>query len=108
MSKKQIGINQGAKMFFGIFMVLIYLGMAALMAINFFGFSNTPVWTAVRWLFAIVLAAYGIYRAYREITGEHTYGMRVQDDEPDENEYTTYSERMKRMGQNPDNDEKNQ
>ena len=105
MSNRQIGINQGLKLFFGIFMVLVYLGMAALMAINYFNFSNTPLWNAVRWLFVVVLALYGIYRAYREITGVHTYGMRV-DEEPDE-EYKTYSERLKDLGQNPENDEQN-
>lgn len=67
-------------MFFGIFMIFVYLGMAVLMAINFFEFSNTPLWTAIRWMFAIVLAAYGVYRGYREINGEHTYGMRIDDD----------------------------
>lgn len=107
MTKGQLGVNQALKLFFGIFMVLVYLGMAALMAINYFEFSNTPLWTAVRWLFAVVFALYGIYRGYRELTGEHSYGMRVQD-EDDENEYTSYTERMKHLGQNSDNDEKNQ
>ena len=107
MSKRQIGINQGLKLFFGIFMVLVYLGMAVLMAINYFNFLNTPLWTGVRWLFVVVLAIYGLYRGYRELTGVHTYGMRV-DEESDEEEYMTYAERMKQLGQNPDNDEKNQ
>lgn len=82
-------MNRGVKMFFGIFMVLVYLGMAALMAINFFDWSTTPLWNAVRWFFAALFAAYGIYRGYREIKGEHTYGMRVQDN--DDEEYSTYN-----------------
>lgn len=81
-------MNRGVKMFFGIFMVLVYLGMAALMAINFFDWSTTPLWNAVRWFFAALFAAYGIYRGYREIKGEHTYGMRIQDN--DDEEYSTY------------------
>ena len=100
-------MNQALKLFFGMFMVLVYLGMAALMAINFFNFSNTPLWTGVRWFFAVMFALYGIYRGYREFKGEHTYGMRV-DEQSDEDEYTSYTERMKHLGQNPDNDEKNQ
>ena len=107
MSKRQIGVNQALKLFFGFFMVLFYLTVAVLMAINFFNFLNTPLWTGVRWFFAVILGLYGIYRGYREFTGEHTYGMRV-DEESDEEEYTTYSERMKHLGQNPDNNEKNQ
>ena len=66
-------------MFFGIFMALVYLGMAALLAINYFNWANTPSWKAIRWLFAIVLAAYGFYRGYREISGRHTYGMRIDE-----------------------------
>ena len=104
MSKKQIGVNQGLKLFFSIFMVLVYLGMAVLMAINFFDFSNTPLWTCVRWFFVVVFALYGIYRGYRELTGEHTYGMRV-DQQSDEEEYMTYSEHMKQLGEkNEDNE----
>ncbi|MBQ6167758.1 MAG: hypothetical protein IJK41_10075 [Muribaculaceae bacterium] len=108
MSKRQIGVNQGLKLFFGFFMVLFYLFVAVLMAINAFNFINTPFWTGVRWFFAVILALYGIYRGYREFKGEHTYGMRIDDSRSDENEYTSYTERLKRFEQNPDNDEKNQ
>lgn len=85
-------MTHGAKMFFGFFMVLVYIGMAALMAVNFFDFPGTPTWTAVRWTFAVLLCAYGIYRGYREINGEHTYGMRRYDGNDDGNAYTTYSQ----------------
>ena len=81
---RQSSVNQVLKMIFGIFMVLVYLGMAVLMAINYFNMNG------VRWLFAVVFAAYGLYRGYREITGEHTYGMRRYDDPDDEDRYTTY------------------
>ena len=81
MNNSQTGMNRVVKMFFGIFMVFVYLGMAALMAVNFFDWSNAQLWKGVRWFFAIVFAAYGIYRGYRELTGEHTYGMRRYDDE---------------------------
>ena len=93
---------------FGIFMVLVYLGVAALLAINFLDWSLTPLWNAVRWFFVAVFACYGIYRGYREIKGEHTYGMRCYDsDTSDEDQYMTYGERMQKMNQNTDNDEKN-
>ena len=84
------------KMFFGIFMVLVYLGMAALMVINFFGLPKY-----LSWFFAAVFAAYGLYRGYREVTGDHSYGMRRYDDEQ---QYMTYNERLKQMEDN--NDEK--
>jgi hypothetical protein len=81
MTNKQSGLNRGMKMFFGFFMVLVYLGMAVLMATNFFDWPHTTVWITARWTFAVVLALYGVYRAYREIKGEHTYGMRRYDDD---------------------------
>ena len=96
MNKKQNGITNWLKMFFGFFMVLIYLGMAVVMALNLMQWSNTPQWTAIRWLIAIVLGAYGLFRCYREINGDHSYGMRIQDDNEDE-EYTTYADRLKKI-----------
>ena len=81
MNNNQTGINRIVKMFFGIFMVFVYLGMAVLMAINYFDWSNAIPWKAIRWFFAVVLASYGLYRGYRELTGEHTYGMRRYDDQ---------------------------
>lgn len=95
MNNKQTGLVQGMKMGFGIFMVLFYLGVAAMMAINFFGLPKY-----LSWFFAVVFAAYGIYRGYREITGEHTYGMRTYEDDQDEDRYTSYSERLKQMEDN--------
>lgn len=83
MNESQGGVNRVLKMFFGVFMVLVYLGMAVLMALNYFNLPEVP-----RWIFAVVLFAYGIYRGYREVTGEHTYGMRRMDDD---SQYTTYS-----------------
>jgi hypothetical protein len=106
MNKRQTGINQGMKMFFGIFMVLVYLGVALLMATNFFNWPNTPTWNLVRWIFAVLLFLYGIYRGYREFKGEHTYGMRTYDDDGDEGEqYMTYADRLKNEEKN-NNDEK--
>ena len=98
-------MNQGLKMVFGIFMVFVYLGMAVLMALNVVNWSVTPLWTAIRWFFAIVLGAYGLYRGYRELKGEHTYGMRVQDDDSDENTYGSYTRRLNTLNDNK-NDEK--
>ena len=87
--------------FFGIFMVLVYLGMAVLMAINYFGWSTTGLWSVMRWLFAAVFAVYGLYRGYRVMKGEHTYGMRLKD-QPDEDTYTTYSKFQERKIDNDD------
>lgn len=86
------------KMVFGVFMVCVYLGMAALMAINFFHLPN-----ALCWVFAIGFAAYGLYRGYRELKGEHTYGMHGRDD--DESQSMSYVERLKHLENiNQDND----
>ena len=108
MNNKKIGFTQGAKLFFSLFMVLFYLGVAVLMAINFFDWPPTRMGNGIRWFFAIVLGAYGIYRGYREYKGEHTYGMRRQDldegDEPQYGRYTTpYSDQSNNSGENEDN-----
>ena len=105
MSNKPTGMVYGVKLFFGIFMVLVYLGMAALLAINFFDWTLSPMWNAVRWFFVIAFAAYGLYRGYREIKGEHTYGMRRDDEQENDEKYMTYAERLKKM-EGKDNDEK--
>ena len=91
MNKRQTGMMGGVKMAFGIFMVLFYLGVAVLLALNFF-----PVPRYLSWFFAVAFGAYGLYRGYREIKGEHTYGMR-RDDENEEGEYQfgSYVERLK-------------
>ena len=104
MSKKQIDFVQISKMAFGFFMVLVYLGMAVLIAFNIFDWSTTPAWTAIRWFFVVVFAAYGIYRGYRELTGEHTYGMRKYDDQESGSRYGTYNDLIK---QNKNDDKKN-
>ena len=83
----------GVKMAFGIFMVLFYLGVAVLLAKNFFGLPKY-----LSWFFAAAFGAYGIYRGYREIKGEHTYGMRRYDDQEEEkDQYTSYAERLKNL-----------
>lgn len=91
MNRGQTGFNQGVKMFFGIFMVLVYLGMAYLMVINYFH------WNGIRWVFAVAFGAYGLYRGYREIRGEHTYGMRTYNQEDEDARFTTYADRLKKQ-----------
>lgn len=103
MNKNQTKVNQSLKLFFGIFMVFVYLGMSWLMISNFFNWQQTPTWNAIRWFFALVFGLYGIYRGYREFRGEHTYGMRTYDDNDDADQYETYN---KSLDNSKDNDEK--
>ncbi|MBQ7691783.1 MAG: hypothetical protein IJT30_11435 [Muribaculaceae bacterium] len=72
------GITQVLRLLFGIFMIVVYLGMAYLMAVNFFEWDNTPVWRTLRWAMAAVFAAYGCYRFYRQITGIDYYRTREE------------------------------
>ena len=95
-----MGMVDLLKMFFGIFMVLFYLGVAVLLAKNFFGLPRY-----LSWFFAVVFGAYGLYRGYRELKGEHTYGMRRYDND-DEEQYTSYSERLKQYENNDNEDKK--
>lgn len=48
---------------FGIFMVIVYVGMGVLLFVNFFNWTNDWSWT--RWPVGAVLIIYGVYRGYR-------------------------------------------
>lgn len=58
---------------FGIFMVIIYVGMGVLLMINFFNW--TPAWDWARWIVGPVLVIYGFYRGWRQ------YKMFTQSDD---------------------------
>lgn len=67
------------RIFFGIFMILVYWGMAYLLYINFFDWTSEP-WLTLRYIFATILALYGIYRCYRQIKGTDYYRLRDLED----------------------------
>ena len=48
---------------FGIFMVIVYVGMGVLLIVNFFNWS--PDWAWTRWVVGCVLIVYGFFRGYR-------------------------------------------
>ncbi|MCM1033662.1 MAG: hypothetical protein NC405_07900 [Odoribacter sp.] len=50
---------------FGIFMVIIYVGMGILLMIDFFGWSGST-WGWMRWIVGPVLVVYGFFRGYRQ------------------------------------------
>lgn len=54
-------------------MIVIYLGMAYLLLVNFFDWNETPTWNFIRYGMAIIFGSYGIYRAYRQINGIDYY-----------------------------------
>ena len=50
---------------FGIFMIVIYVGMGVLLLLNFFRWE--PNWAWIRYTAAGMFILYGIWRAYRHI-----------------------------------------
>jgi hypothetical protein len=54
---------------FGIFMVIVYIGMGILCMTNWFNYPETPSWTIGRWIVGTVLVIYGFWRAYRQYAG---------------------------------------
>lgn len=52
----------GFRIVFGIFMVIVYIGMGVLMLVDFFQFS----WAWARYLLAVVFIVYGFWRGYRQ------------------------------------------
>jgi cytochrome c biogenesis protein CcdA len=49
---------------FGIFMVLVYVGMGILIYMNFFGWTASFAW--VRYVMGTLFIIYGIWRGYRQ------------------------------------------
>ena len=75
------------KAFFGIFMIVVYLGMAYLLFINYFDWDETPTWNLGRYTMAMVLALYGFYRCYRQVKGIDYYRLNdLNDEDEDEQE----------------------
>lgn len=52
---------------FGIFMILVYVGMGILLFINFFQFDASFAW--VRYVGGVLFILYGIWRGYRQAKG---------------------------------------
>ena len=75
MQFKASGFFKALRILFGVFMIVVYLGMAYLLYVNFFKWNTEP-WLSLRYVFAIVFAAYGIYRCYRQIKGTDYYRLR--------------------------------
>ena len=48
---------------FGIFMVIVYIGMGVLLFDNYFNWTGDWEWT--RWVVGAVLIVYGIFHGYR-------------------------------------------
>lgn len=84
MAKKNISAMGAFRVAFGIFMVLVYLGMAYLLITNFFDWDNTPLWLAVRYGLAAVFGVYGLWRGYRQVAGLDYYRLRQDDPEDEE------------------------
>ncbi len=82
MQFKASGLFKTLRILFGAFMIVVYLGMAYLLYINFFQWYSEP-WLTLRYVFAIVFALYGIYRCYRQIKGIDYYRLRDMEERYD-------------------------
>lgn len=54
---------------FGIFMIIIYVGVGVLLLLNFFQWTDEGAWRILRWVGGILLIIYGFWRAYRQFKG---------------------------------------
>lgn len=59
------GASKGARLAFGILMILVYLGVGLLFIFNVFDIVNTTV----SYVIGGILIAYGIFRGYRLYKG---------------------------------------
>ncbi len=60
-------VPKGARLWFGIFMILVYLGVGLLFIFNVFSIDNTALSCVIGGL----LIAYGIFRGYRLYIGSN-------------------------------------
>ncbi len=58
---------------FGIFMIVIYVGMGVLLLVNFFNWEDGN-WSWTRYLVGVVLIVYGLWRGWRQYKGLDYYG----------------------------------
>lgn len=56
---------------FGIFMIIVYVGVGVLLLVNFFRWDANFTW--VRIVLGILLILYGVFRAYRQFIGSDYY-----------------------------------
>ena len=82
MQFKASSMFKAFRILFGVFMIVVYLGMAYLLYINFFKWTTEP-WLSLRYVFAIIFALYGIYRCYRQIKGIDYYRLRDMEERYD-------------------------
>lgn len=54
---------------FGIFMIIIYVGVGVLLLINFFDWVDVGVWRVLRWVGGVLFILYGLWRAWRQFKG---------------------------------------
>lgn len=77
------GVLKILRVFFGIFMIVVYLGMAYLLAVNYFDWSDASPWKQMRYLMVVVFGLYGFYRGYRQVKGLDYYRLNDITDEED-------------------------
>ena len=64
-NQNKSSMNKGLRIGFGLFMVIVYVGMGYLFLKDFFGINNQYISTPV----GIVLIIYGIWRGFRMYKG---------------------------------------
>lgn len=64
-NQAQSNMPKGAKLYFGIFMVIIYAAVGVLCILDIFNFGNPPISLAL----GIILILYAIWRAIRLFKG---------------------------------------
>ncbi|MDE7387645.1 MAG: hypothetical protein K2M97_00165 [Muribaculaceae bacterium] len=67
--RRHPGTPQVMRNVFGIFMIIIYIGMAVLLLLNFFEWPETTGWLWGRYTAAVLFMCYGVWRGIRQFKG---------------------------------------
>ena len=62
----------GLRLFFGIFMPLVFVGVGLSLLFNWFNWIYDPSWNWLRWIGGPIFILYGFFRDYRLIKGNQT------------------------------------
>lgn len=57
------------RIFFAIFMIVVFVGVGLMLLFNWFNVIYDPSWNWLRWVGGPIFILYGFFRAYRQFKG---------------------------------------
>ncbi|MDE7135358.1 MAG: hypothetical protein K2N91_01890 [Muribaculaceae bacterium] len=68
-NRDNANMPKGFRLFFGIFMGLVFIGAGLMLLFNWFNVIYDPSWNLLRWIGGPIFILYGFFRGYRLYKG---------------------------------------